>query len=59
MNIDPGWGRAADPGMALSSNPGPDDTMDPSDSIGHTNRLGPSGSTILRHQHGHSLQLRP
>lgn len=48
-----------DPDMALCSCPGPDDTMAPSDSTGHPDLYGPSGSLALKDQHGLGCQPGP
>lgn len=45
--------------MALGSIPGPDDTMAPGGSTGHSVLDGPSCSTALEHQGGHKLLPRP
>lgn len=55
----PGCGWAIDPDMALSSSPGPDDTMVPGDSVGHSDWHDPGGGMAFRNQHstGCSLDL--
>lgn len=55
INIDPGFSRATDPGMALDYNLGLDDTMTPGGSTGHPNQPGPGYGTALGHNHGHRL----
>ena len=59
INIDAGFSRATDPGMALYHNLGLDDTMTPGGSTGHPNQPGPGYGTALGHNQGHRLWPRP
>lgn len=52
INIDAGFSRATDPGMALYHNLGLDDTMTPGGSTGHPNQPGPGYGTALGHNQG-------
>lgn len=54
-NTAPGCEKATDPDMALSSSPGPPDTMTSSDSAGHQSQHGSSGSMALGYQHGQQV----
>ncbi|KAL6041344.1 hypothetical protein STEG23_007460 [Scotinomys teguina] len=52
INTDPGCSRTTDPdGSSL----GPDVTVVPSSSEGHSDHYGPGSSMVLRHQHGEIL----